>query len=364
MSSPDISDRKFHIQPYHMNGLNWTMVPDDPQRDNIVIVTGFMPSWWEKEYGITFRKDFHTNTEVHRATLAKMAAILHERYGYLPNFFFSPFNYEDAYPMERRYGDALLPALFDIEVSFDEVSGHPYTYCLNLTDEDARNLAVPNVQSHPVLNSILDKRKYADLRTVGEPGFEGVINIAYQFRGQEMFVDLIQKPDTIDHVFKVVFETIDQVVHRVRKWADPKGKLPTYFVTCDCLVNMISGPMYRQSLLKYDKQFYESFDMFGIHTCNWTVDPYLDAMAEIGDLVYMDMGSESDLEKVHKLFPDLTPSVFFHPEKLRNLTPSEVTKEITELGKRIGRGYILFCDLEVGTTDDQIRAAYEAVSQL
>jgi hypothetical protein len=32
---------KYHIQPYHMNGLNWRLVPDDPGRDNIVIVTGF-----------------------------------------------------------------------------------------------------------------------------------------------------------------------------------------------------------------------------------------------------------------------------------------------------------------------------------
>jgi len=364
MSSQDILGEKFHIQPYHMNGLNWTLVPDDPQRDNIVIVTGFMPNWWEKEYGITFRKDFHTDPEVHRATLAKMAAILNERFGDLPNFFFSPFDYENTYPIERRYGDALIPALFDVEVSFDEASGHPYTHCVNLTDEDVCHLTVPDIKSHPVFNSILDKRKDAHLRTVGELGFEGVINIAYQFRGQEMFIDLIQKPDTIDHVFKVAFETINNTVHQVRQWADPRGGRPSYFVTCDCMVNMISGAMYRQHLLKYDKQFHESFDMFGIHTCNWTVDPYLDVIAEIGDLAYLDMGADSDLEKVHRLFPALTPSVFFHPEKLRNLTLLQMRKEITELGKRIGRGYILFCDLEVGTIDDQIRVAYETASQL
>jgi hypothetical protein len=58
---------KYHIQPYHMNGLNWRLVPDDPGRDNIVIVTGFMPSWWTEEYGITFGADFHLDLDVHRA---------------------------------------------------------------------------------------------------------------------------------------------------------------------------------------------------------------------------------------------------------------------------------------------------------
>ena len=29
---------KYHIQPYCMNGLNWRLVPDDPDRDDIVVV--------------------------------------------------------------------------------------------------------------------------------------------------------------------------------------------------------------------------------------------------------------------------------------------------------------------------------------
>jgi len=355
---------KYHIQPYHMNGLNWTLVPDDPERDNIVIVTGFMPSWWEEEYGISFRRDFHLDAEVHRTTLIKMASILNERFAKVPNFFFSPFDYENSYVVERRYGDALIPAVFDVEVSFDKASGHPYTDCVNLSDEQAFALRVPDVKNHPVLTSILDHRPSADVRTIGEPGFEGVVNVGYQLRGQEMFIDLIQKPDLIHHVFEVVFETIDNVVHIVRQWQDPLGGRPTYFVTCDCLINMVSAKMYEEQLLDFDKRFNKNFDMFGIHTCNWTVDPYLDALAQIPNLAYLDMGEGSNLERVHELYPELAPSVFFHPEKVRNLTVREIKKEITELGKRIARGYILFSDLEAGTTDDQIRAAYEAASRL
>ena len=59
------------------------------------------------------------------------------------------------------------------------------------------------------------------------------------------------------------------------------------------------------------------------------------------------------------------PSVFFYPpDKFQRLSISQIKKEITELGKRIGRGYILFQDMEVGTTDAQIEAAYEAASKL
>jgi len=362
VSTSDI--QKWHIQPYHMNGLNWTLVPNDPKQDNIVIVTGFMPSWWTHEYGITFGKDFHLDAAVHKSTLIKMASILKERFADVPNFFFSPFDYENSYPTERRYGDAFIPAIFGDEVSFDEASGHPYAKTLNPTDEQASKITAVDVENNHVFRSILEKRRDPNSPITGEMGLEGVINIGYKLRGQEMFVDLIAKPELIDHIFSVVYETINTVTHRIRQWQDPMHTRPSYFVNCNCLVNMLSPEMYKSRLLKFDKRFNESFDIFGIHTCNWTVDPYLDAIAEIKGLGYLDMGPETDIEKVHKLFPDLTPAVFYELEKVRSLSISEIRGEIAELGKRIGRGYILFCDLEVGTGDDHIKAAYEVASKL
>ena len=361
---PQVTQSKYHLQPYHMNGLNWKVVPEDSTRDNIVIVTGFMPSWWTQEFGIRFGRDFHQDPQVHKSTLVKMTSVLAERFRDIPNFFHGGDDYVNSFPTERLYGDALIPTLFGSKVSFDDASGHPNSRLLNISDEEAINLKVPDVANHPVLRSMLDPRGSSDVPVTGELGFEGVVNIAYRLRGQEMFADLILNPDLIEHVFEVAYETIDTTVHHVRQWQDPGHTKPSYFVNCNCLINMMSGKAYADRLLPFDKRFHKSFDLFGIHTCNWSIDPYLDAIAEIGELAYLDMGADSDLDKVKRLFPKLAPSVFFHPEKLRRLTVKEITKEITELGKRLGKGYILFSDLEVGTTDSQIRAAYEAAARL
>jgi hypothetical protein len=126
---------------------------------------------------------------------------------------------------------------------------------------------------------------------------------------------------------------------------------------------MISGKMYSEQLLEYERCFNESFDLYGIHTCNWTVDSYLDTLAEVEGLAYLDMGPESDLEKVHKLFPHLLPSVFYHPEQVRQLPGAELKKEIDGICKKIEKGYILLSDLEAGTPDDRIRAVYEVASR-
>jgi hypothetical protein len=353
----------YHIEPYHMNGLNWRLVPGGPEMNNIIIVTGFMPAWWEAEYGITFGRSFHVDAETHRKTLVRMELILKERFGDLPNFFFGS-DYANSYPVERRYGDGFIPALFGADIFFDDASGHPYARPLELTRDQALNLSVPDVRTHPLMKALFDSEKGGFGTASGEQGFEGVINIAYKLLGEEMFIYMSQEPDLVRHVFDVVFNTIDSAVHTVREWQDPMKLRPTFFVHCDCLINMISGRMYEAQLLEFEKKFSKSFDLYGIHTCNWTVDPYLDAIAEVDGLGYLDMGPESDLDRVHSLFPDLRPTVFFPPERFRSLDAVGIRKEISELGKRINKGYILLSDLEAGTQDFQIRAAYEEAERL
>ena len=78
---------------------------------------------------------------------------------------------------------------------------------------------------------------------------------------------------------------------------------------------------------------------------------------------YLDMGSESDLDRVHELFPDLTPTVFYDQGNVRNLSVAEIGRDIDELCRRLGRGYILLCDLEAGTPDEHIRAVYEVAGK-
>ncbi len=346
-----------------MNGLNWRLVPHGSETGNIAVVTGFMPAWWETEYNITFGTAFHTDSRVHQSTLAAMEDILRERFGDLPNFFCGD-DYAHSYPCERRYGDAFIPALFGASVSFEDESGHPYAGCMELDDQQVENLSVPDIKGHPAVLLLIDEHKGGFARLSGELGFEGVLNIAYKLRGQEIFIDMIQKKELFHHLCSVVWETIDGVVHLVRAWQDPHHERPSYFVTADCLINMISGWMYDEQLLEFDRLFSESFELFGIHTCNWTVDPYLEAMARFGGRMgYLDMGPESDLEKVHRLFPELRPAVFFHPEQLREMDAGQVRKRITELCEKLHRGYILLSDLEAGTEDKKIRMTYEIAAR-
>jgi hypothetical protein len=352
---------EYTIQPYNMNGLNWRVVRADSVQHNIIVATGFMPEWWQAEHGICFGREFHLNPIVHRDTLARMDAILSERFGDLPNFFCGD-DYANSWPMERRYGDGLMLAVFGGRVAFDDASGHPHPDLLSLSDEEALGLSAPDVENSPVLKLLFEDWREPALRRTGELGFEGLINILYYLRGQQVFLDVHEGTDVFRHLSEVVSETLTGVVRRFRRWQDPVGAKPTHFVNCDCLINMLSPKTYRERLLQYEHRFHESFDLFGIHTCNWTVDPYLDALAEIAKLDYLDMGPDSDLDKVHQLFPELRPSVFVKQDDVRHLPLADLKKKVAELCRRLGRGYLLLADLPAGTSDDSIRMIYEVAA--
>jgi hypothetical protein len=346
-----------------MNGCNWRIVPDGSETGNISVVTGFMPAWWEAEYGITFGTEFHKNFHVHQDTLTRMESLLKDRFGELPNFFYGD-DYARTYPCERRYGDGFIPALFGSTINFEDESGHPFAGSMELSESQVENLTVPELTHNPVIQHLLPEKKGGFSRTSGELGFEGVLNIAFKLRGQEVFVDMVQRKVLFFHLCDVISRTIDKVVHLVREWQDPEHLKPTYFVTANCLMNMISNEMYREQLYEFDERFNKSFELFGIHTCNWKVDPYLESIAEINcDINYLDMGFESDIDKVHELFPDLRPAVFIHPEQLRQNTVDRIRMEITELCKKLGSGFILLSDLEAGTDDSKIRMVYETASK-
>jgi hypothetical protein len=354
-------DAGHHIQPYHMNGLNWRLAAGGAERGNITVVPGFMPAWWAEEYGISFGRAFHLDPDVHRGTVMRMSSILQERFGDVFEFPEGG-EYEEAFVCERRYGDGFIPALFGANVNFDDASGHPFAEPLLLDDGQVERLEVPDFANHPVVVELFDKSKGGYGRSTGEIGNEGVVNIAYKLRGENMFLDLLERPGLFRHLCDVVWATIDGVMHLVREWQG-SGRL-THIVNCDCLINMISPDLYREHLLPYERRFSESFDLFGIHTCNWKVDPYLPAISDVRDrLNYLDMGSDSDIGRVHDLFPDIEPAVFYHPEKLRRFSRAQVAREIDELCRKLGKGTILLSDLEAGTSDSVIRDVFEVASR-
>ena len=112
---------------------------------------------------------------------------------------------------------------------------------------------------------------------------------------------------------------------------------------------MISPKSYREFILPYDLRLSQSFARFGVHSCNWVIDPYIDEFNKIDNLGYIDFGSESNLAKIKRGFPDARRHVFYNPAFLVRKPKEEVRQDIERFYEELAP-----CDLCLPDTDDFI----------
>ena len=145
----------------------------------------------------------------------------------------------------------------------------------------------------------------------GELNFQSVMNTAFRLRGTNLFLDMYDNPQLVYHLYDVIYQTLVGLIDDVHGRQSSSGAERSFFVTANCVVNMISKEHYEQYLMPYDLRLCERFPYFGIHNCNWSIDDYMDSYAEIENVRYLDFGMDSDLVGLKEIFPATTRVVFY-----------------------------------------------------
>ena len=122
----------------------------------------------------------------------------------------------------------------------------------------------------------------------------------------------------------VVCDTMIALARLVYDRQAGTGVRKDYFVTSNCVVNMISEEHYRRFVMPYDRKLAGAFSLFGVHNCGWNVDAYAAAYAELGALEYLDFGIRSDLRRLRALFPAATLTPILNPEDVIGRSREEV----------------------------------------
>lgn len=323
------------------------------------VTVGFLPSWWNKNGGVEFGESWHRNPEVRQKGVRKMQSVLYERFGDLGLGCAKPQDLPGT--IDFLYGLAFIPSLFGADIRYSP-DGFPKPTREPMAEEEIETLEVPDVENAPLWRELVSQIDYLESHyggCVGRINLQGVLNLAFQLRGQQIFVDLLVNFGLCDRLFRVLRETQAEIMRLLHKRL--AGDDPFFFVPSNCVVNMVSGEVYRELLLPHDRELSTTFEMFGIHNCGWCVDPYVQHYVTIDKVCYLDMGMESDLEEVRRQFPDAMLSVIYPPEKLRTLARSDLRSDISSILGRLGpRANIIIADIEVGTDDDVIRSVHEA----
>jgi hypothetical protein len=198
----------------------------------------------------------------------------------------------------------------------------------------------------------------------GELNYQGILNTAFRLRGEKIFTDMLLAPQRSHRVLSAVCETTIQVVDAVYARQACSGSKRDYFVTSNCVVNMISEQQYREFIMPYDRKLSEHFPNFGIHNCGWTVDAYLSAYAEIGSLGYLDFGINSDLSRIKGFFPNAILTVILNPDDVLEKDKSELEQMLTVLQDKLGRCRIILGSLDGSTPSQVVVDLFQTASEV
>ena len=96
-------------------------------------------------------------------------------------------------------------------------------------------------------------------RICGYLNWQGVLNIAFELRGQDIFLDIHDRPELADHLFSTIGEVIIRLAQSVQQRQRESGFYVNHLCVSNCTINMISPQAYRRFLFRYDAKIAAKF---------------------------------------------------------------------------------------------------------
>jgi len=334
-----------------------------PAREKLVVNElwfNFMPSWWNRGYGITYGKRFvydpDYRTEMHRF----FDRTLSER------FSGCGLGDRDARPKVTSpdFGNAVTPAVAGCHVEFPDDN---YPWNRHLTRDEARALVPPQDPDRQFpYTDIISQIAYLNgkLGTTMRPYLptRGILNDAELIVGEDVFADMINDPDTAGALFNWLLALFSRNMEINCARFGYKSNI----ILTNCAVMMISPQMYESVLMDYDRKMWAISSRqrlgFMIHHCG-TFDRYRDLYRKLGRIDMLEIGWGSDLRRAMEVFPETKFSYIFDPKFLMRSTRREIREKIREIFDaargNLPRLVLAMADVEDGTPDENIAEMVE-----
>ena len=237
------------------------------------------PSWWYKHTGMTFDPDFFYHPLKRVESEQKMEQVLYDRWG---QYGLGQNRLEERPEVGAVHLAAgfMISEMLGCKVEYQQ-DNPPQVISAqdpSLTIDEEAAFKTDVYQKFIKLCADL-KKKYGWLS--GDVNWGGILNIALDLRGQELFIDMMERPDEV----KKFFRSIGRVIIRfVKDIEDNTGtssisvnrnvvniRKPV-FLHSECSHTMISVEHYQQFLFEFDAEWSRAQRPFGIHYCG--ADPH------------------------------------------------------------------------------------------
>jgi len=324
---------------------------------------GFLPSWWNKGYGLRFGSKYVFDPDFRIEQNMRMKKLLAERFPWLcldePAF-------KPAHILPD-FGNACTAAYAGCEVIYPD-DNHPWNE--HLEPALADRLKLPEDISAVFPYSVMiDQNEYINLKygfdippAIVYPG--GILNDAVKLMGADFFLELYDDSRAarklLEFVYGIVERTLDfNYSHGHTGWV----------VIANCCVKMISPKLYEDRLLAYDLAVYQKTTehgaAFGIHHCG-IFDAYAESYRNVPKMDFLEIGWGSDIRLALDLFPEAAVSYMFGVSyalfENRDAIRREMDRILRAADGHWDRFSINVSDIEYGTPDENLKEIFDAVA--
>lgn len=329
--------------------------PADGSESDMRVSIGFEPAWFHKRCRVNFGEQWHKDPFYRHESLIKMKAELVKRFPSVPSW--NPSESDDLWTISGVDGIHFIQTLFNIPLIFEKDRWPVLAHEKRWTIGELEQLTPETLMLSPSAEELfrqMETIKSESGKIHGYMNWQGVLNNAYHLRGQDIFTDFYERPEFIHHLFSIICEVMIGLAQVVQEKQRASGFDINQLSVSNCMMNMISPEMYREFVFPHDKKIALSFKRFGVHTCNWKIDPYIGVLGELPKMGYLDMGTASDLAEVKRRFPDTRRAVIYSPMALHDNPVKVIQKNMTRIYHELAPCDVVVADIQHRTPDHKV----------
>jgi hypothetical protein len=346
----------------------------DLQNEMLPVDVVLHPSWWHAQAGITFDEDFFYHLAKRVESERRMEQVLHERFGRHG----LGADHDRDLPLIGAVHNAagfLVSEMLGCEIRY-QAGGAPevvpaHREALAVDPDQAFRSAAMKRYEH-----LRDQLKTRHGRVLGDINWGGVLNLAMDLRGQEVFLDMVDDPGPTQAQFRKLADVLDRftagmqaetgtssisVNRNVRHFRAP------VFLHSECSHTMISVADYEEFLMPIDVEWSRRHRPFGIHHCGKDPHRFAASYAKLPRLDFLDVGWGGDVALLRRYLPRTFLNIRLDPATLVRQTPGEIREDIRRLVRQSDNPWLtgVCCvNLDQSVSDEQIHAIFDAVAEL
>lgn len=331
------------------------------------------PEWWHKHTGITFDRDFFFHPLKRVESEQKMEKILYEKWGQYGLG-------KDKDSSRPEIGAVHLAAGYFISemLGCEVIYGGNHPPQVRCMDRD--NLVL-NPDSAFRSKTFSDFEKMADVLKkkygylTGDINWGGILNIALDIRGQNLFLDMAMDPKGVyfflNSIYKVVLKMTDWMDKETGTTSVSVNRTVRHFekpvlLHSECSHTMISCEDYETHLMKYDILMGRGANPFGIHYCGNDPHRYAESFGKLPRLDFLDVGWGGDIKKLRMHLPNTFFNIRLSPVELIRQSEDEIQETVTRLINDSGNPYLTgICCINIDdkVSDSKIDAIFQTVKE-